>query len=127
MDEVRQSLADRVRAWQSEFIVPSFTVPETPEVQPQISWFDSGPARLARRKDIPEGHRIRRIEKLTKLYKSLTPTNTMVAHQLAKEDEDRIFRQSSSAAFYDDAYFLHFKGVLAHVEIINSLAAAQPK
>jgi hypothetical protein len=59
MNEVRESLAAQVRAWQSEFVVPSFTVPETPEVQPHISWFDGGPARLATRKDIPEGRRVR--------------------------------------------------------------------
>jgi hypothetical protein len=123
MGEVREALEERVRAWQCEFVVPSFTVPETSEVQPQIPWFDAGPARLATRRDIPEARRLRRIEKLTKLYKKITPTNTLIAHQLAKEDEDRIFKQSSAAAFYDDTYLLHFKGLLAHVEIIDSLAA----
>jgi hypothetical protein len=114
----------RLSEWQCEFVIPQFVLHETEEQQPHLPWFDKGVSQLHAANGITPKQRQAVIARLTQLYKKITPSNTLLAHQLAEEEEADLFKANKEGiVYYDNACLHRCKDLATHIAIIQDLAA----
>jgi hypothetical protein len=125
--DVEMGFRERLEKWEADgdrFSIPSFVVSQVDEQQPQLKWFDKGVKERPGENGITKEHRMRVINRITQLYKKITPSNTLLAHQLADEEEDELFKANrASLVYYDNACLHRCKDLLTHSTICQELAA----
>jgi hypothetical protein len=120
---MEKGMSRRISEWaNADFSIPSFSLPEIVDEFPlHIPWFDSKPKPMTAGQGLPPDHRMKALKKLTSLYNKLAPSNALLIHELAKEEEDELFRNNPTVISYNNAFMRRFQALSLQIELLPML------